>query len=394
LIPFPVGDENPTSRPAFVNLGLIAVNGALFLWFNVVRGQGFFQMSGEDLQRWALLPGEPTAIRFLASMFLHGNLQHLLGNMWFLHIFGDNVEDKIGHGRYLLLYLAWGAIASAAFLAFGRPLGAIAGVPAEQIAAQWDRLPMVGASGAISGVMGAYLIFFPRARIRMVWWMILVIVPLSLPAIVVIGMYFFQDLVLAALNLGRPVMGGVAYAAHTGGMVAGILVALVAKPFLRGSSSTAWDRDTGFAGRDGGGAGDGGGAAAREWVRPPAGARAGLRDSIAGAVLDDRMDLALDLHREWVDAGRPDPLPPRIALEIGHELLRRGRVEEAADVYERFLAEHPASADGPDAAFRLGMIHARATGDLARARELLGLAAAKHPDPAARERARRELGSI
>ena len=225
MIPVPVGDENPTSRTPAVNLTLIALNGLAFVWFNVVRGQGFFHMNEEDLRAWALLPGDPTPVRFLASMFLHATPMHLLGNMWFLHLFGDNVEDKLGRGKYLLLYLGWGGLASLAFLFLGRPMGEIAGMPAGTAEAQWSRLPMVGASGAISGVMGAYLVFFPRARIRMIWW-ILVVLPFTLPAIVVILMYFFQDLVLAALSLGRPVTGGTAYAAHTGGMVAGIVAVL------------------------------------------------------------------------------------------------------------------------------------------------------------------------
>ena len=386
MLPVPVGDENPTSRTPAVNLAVIAVNGLAFLWFNVVRGHGFFEISEEDLHRWALLPGEPTPVRFLASMFLHATPWHLLGNMWFLHIFGDNVEDKFGHVPYLLLYLGWGVAASLAFLAFGRPFGEIAGMPPEEVALRWARLPMVGASGAISGVMGTYLVFFPRARIRMIWWLILVIVPLALPAVAVIGMYFVQDLVLAAWNVGRPVTGGVAYAAHTGGMVAGILVGLLAKPFLRRSAATPWDRDTGFA--PGGG---GGGAPGTAWERPRTLPPTDLADQIAGAVLDDRMDLALELHGRWAESSPRGPLPPRIALEIGHELLRRGRVQEAADAYARFLGDHPRAADVPEALFRLGLIHARATGDLRAARDLLARVVAEHPDPATRASARREL---
>jgi hypothetical protein len=244
--------------------------------------------------------------------------------------------------------------------------------------------------------MGAYLVFFPRARIRMVWWMIVFIVPLSLPAIAVIGMYFIQDLALAAWNMGRPLTGGVAYAAHTGGMVAGIVVALVAKPFLRKGAGTPWDRDTGFSERAEaeGAAGGGEGVAPATWGLRRALPEDDLRDQIAGAVLDDRMDLALDLHERWAAVAPRLPLPARIALEIGHELMRRGRVEEAAVAYARFLEDHGKADDAPEAHFRLGLIHARATGDLAAAREHLRRAAADHADAATRASAARELAQL
>ena len=395
MIPVPVGDENPTSRTPAVNLALIAANGIAFLWFNVVRGHGFFELSEEDLRRWALLPGDPSPIRFLASMFLHATPMHLLGNMWFLHLFGDNVEDKLGRGKYLLLYLGWGVLASLAFLQFGKPVGQIAGMSPDEVARKWSLLPMVGASGAISGVMGAYLVFFPRARIRMIWW-ILVVLPFTLPAVVVILMYFFQDLVLAALSLGRPVTGGTAYAAHTGGMVAGILAGLVCKPFLRRGRGSAWDRDTGFSNgplpATGAGAPDPG--VDDAFGPPPVLPGADLRTQIVGAVYDRRMDLALELHDRWSADPGAEPLPPRVALEIAHEALRRGRVDDAAAGYAAFLERHPSSSDALEARFRLGLIHARATGDTAAARELLRQVATSHPDPATRARARKELDAL
>ena len=110
MLPIPIGDENPTSRRPVVNLTLIALNGAVFLALNVARGQGFFELSEPDLRRWGLLPGDPAPERFLTSMFVHAGPAHLIGNMWFLHIFGDNVEDKLGRWKYLLFYLGWDAL--------------------------------------------------------------------------------------------------------------------------------------------------------------------------------------------------------------------------------------------------------------------------------------------
>jgi membrane associated rhomboid family serine protease len=376
VLPIPIGDENPTRRRAYVNFSLIALNGLFFVWFNVVRGEGFLQLTLEDGRRWGLLPGHPTPVSFLTAMFLHGSPWHLLGNMWFLHLFGDNVEDKLGRAAYLVLYLGWGCLASGAFLLF----------------AGGGSAPLVGASGAISGVMGAYVVFFPRARIRMIWWLLVFILPFALPAIAVVGMYLLQDVFLGLLGAGR--MDNVAHAAHIGGMLTGIATALVLKPWLRrGSEMTAWDRDTGFA--------PGGGL-----FGPRAGAGAGprpsyevprtfplpdLRDQLVGAVLDGRMDLALELHRQWRERPRAEALPPGVDLEIAHEVLRRGRIDDAEAMYRAFLKAHPSGDGAAEARFRLGLICARARGELGEARELLRRAAGEHPDPETRDFARREL---
>ncbi len=382
----PVGDENPTSRRPVVNLSLIALNGLVFLWLNVVRGEGFFDPTLEDSRLWGLLPGDPSPSRFLTSLFVHAGPMHLIGNMWFLHIFGDNVEDKLGRVKYVLLYVAWGLAASAAFLLFARPGS---GASPEALQA-WMERPLVGASGSISGVMGAYLVLFPRARIRMIVW-ILFIIPFTLPAVLVIGLYFLQDLFLGVYMGTRPEGGSIAYAAHTGGMVAGVLAGLVLKPWLRAPGAPdPWDRDTGFApGADAGEAGD------REpYEVPRTIPLPDLRDQLVGAVLDGRMDLALELHRRWMERPRGEALPPVVEMELAHEIFRRGRVEEAADAYLRYLADHPRGDDAAEAKFRLGLIHVRALGDRAKAREWLRQAADEHPDPETAAFARRELAKL
>jgi hypothetical protein len=392
----PIGDENPTARPPVVTYAIIALNGAAFLWFNLVRGEGFLGLSPEDVHRWGLLPGHPTPLRLVSSMFLHANLMHLLGNMWFLHIFGDNVEDKIGRGRFLALYLGWGLLASLCFLVFGKPFGALTGAARAEVEHAWQNLPLVGASGAISGVMGAYLVLFPRARVRLIW-PVLFIFTFHLPAAAVIGMYFLQDLLLGLFHAlgpasGYRALGGVAYAAHTGGMVAGILAGLILKPWIRRGASTAWDRDTGFVA---GGDGVPDGEVAEAWAGTPRTIpTADLRDQIVGAVLDGRMDLALDLYARWVAVPGAGPLPPAVEMEIAHEIFRRGHVEAAEAAYLRYLDAHPHGGDAAEAKFRLGLIHARALGDRARARAWLVQAAAEHPDPETAAFARRELARL
>jgi hypothetical protein len=178
-------------------------------------------MLGSELRtyiyEWGLVPARLTlALRFgeepligpgltvLTSMFLHGGWLHLVGNMWYLWIFGDNIEDRLGHARFLVFYLLAGVVAAMLHYAFN---------PA-------SRLPTVGASGAIAGVLGAYVVAFPRARI-------ITLVPffpffqvLALPAILVLGLWFVMQFFSGALSLGYG-GGGVAWWAHIGGFAFG-----------------------------------------------------------------------------------------------------------------------------------------------------------------------------
>jgi membrane associated rhomboid family serine protease len=393
VVPIPIGDENPTSRRPAVNLTLIALNGLVFLWLNVVRGEGGFEPTEHDIRAWGLVPGDPEPSRVLTSLFVHAGPLHLIGNMWFLHIFGDNVEDKLGRGRYLMLYLGWGIAATLAFLLFGKPGGTAGTQAAAEALQRWREVPLVGASGAISGVMGAYLVFFPRARIRMIVFLLFFIYPFVVPALLVIGLYFLQDLLLGVWMGTRPGGGGgVAYAAHTGGMVAGVIAGLALKSRLRKTDGeSAWDRDTGFA--PGGPVFDDGDGAA-PYDGPRSIPLPDLRDQLVGAVLDGRMDLALDLHGQWMSRPRGELLPPVVEMELAHELFRRGRVEDAAAAYLRYLDDHPRGPDAAEAKFRLGMIHVRALGDRDRAREWLRQAAAEHRDPETVAFARRELDKL
>jgi len=211
----PIGDDNPTRRFPFINTSLIVLNIAVFLW------QLSLGDNGEAvLYQMALIPVNVTrgldlgdAGAFLTSMFMHAGLAHLLGNMLYLWIFGDNVEDVLGHGRYLLFYLAGGAAASAAHIAL-YPLSDI---------------PTVGASGAIAATLGAYLLLFPHRKV-------LTIIPFGfflqvarVPAILVLGMWFLLQLFEGVLSLGMTQLGGVAFWAHIGGFVFGMLIG----PLLR-----------------------------------------------------------------------------------------------------------------------------------------------------------------
>lgn len=216
----PIKDDAPRYSFPFITLLLIAVNTAIFLYqvtLGPKLGQRFVLEYGVIPARIdaafaghaALVPAiEP----LFTSMFLHAGWLHLIGNMWFLWIFGDNVEDALGHLNYLLFYLLCG----------------IASGITHTIANSGSHMPALGASGAIAGVMGAYLIFFPRARVLTFVFIFFV----WLPAVIILVYWFLIQFFSGVGSLGVPNAGGVAWWAHIGGFALGALIALqVHKPY-------------------------------------------------------------------------------------------------------------------------------------------------------------------
>ena len=215
---FPLKDDQPSYSTPFVNWFLIALNILVFFyqWTLGPRGnEALVQVYGEvPAHLAAFLAGSPryslpaVIVPFFTSMFLHGNWLHVLGNMWFLYIFGDNVEDYLGHFKYLVFYLLAGLLAMTTQVAIG----------------PHSNVPTVGASGAIAGVLGAYFLLYPRARV-LTWFFIFVI---YLPAWVVLGewiviQFFNGAATLSLAQAGRDV-GGIAFWAHIGGFVAGMVM--------------------------------------------------------------------------------------------------------------------------------------------------------------------------
>lgn len=242
----PIRDLNPTRRKPYVTWALIAINVAVFFLvqpraftgldvdptdnqtqnrflyehalvpcelshLHVLTPSEVAECSGDARvvpSDTAFYPGKSVYLSLLASLFFHANLIHLLGNMWFLWIFGDNVEDDLGPIRYLTFYLVCGVLASLAHVfstfAFG-------GNP---------YIPSLGASGAISGVLGGYIVLHPYLRVRIIIGRMLT----EVPAIVAIGLWFVFQLVESLGVLGGMQIGGVAYAAHIGGFIAGMVL--------------------------------------------------------------------------------------------------------------------------------------------------------------------------
>jgi membrane associated rhomboid family serine protease len=215
----PLRDENPSSTVPAVTRILIAINVAVFV-YEIVLGP----LLRPFMMEWGLVPGRLTlALRFgeepwlgpgvtlLSSMFLHGGWMHLIGNMWYLWIFGDNVEDRFGHAGYLVFYLGAGVVAALVQYATN-PLSS---------------LPTVGASGAIAGVLGAYAMAFPRARIITLVPLFAFIQVMRLPALLVLGVWFVIQFFSGTLALASALGGGIAFWAHIGGFAFGALAMLV-----------------------------------------------------------------------------------------------------------------------------------------------------------------------
>lgn len=225
---FPLRDHNPSERTPYVLYALIALNVAAFLLQLPHSGSERAMLA--FWRDWALIPaavvqgGEVRGI--LTSMFLHAGLMHLAGNMLFLWIFGDNLEDQLGHLGFLLFYLAAGIAAAIAHIA----------------AAPGSMVPTVGASGAIGGVMGGYLLLFPRARVDILLIFVIFFRVISIPAWVMLGIWFGLQ-VLSGYSTPTE-GGGVAYWAHAGGFLAGMALALPA--WLRRGATGYWQRNAGL----------------------------------------------------------------------------------------------------------------------------------------------------
>jgi membrane associated rhomboid family serine protease len=204
----PLRDSVPSYSRPVVTIGLIVVNVMVFL----------LQVSLDDyslnyfIARYGIVPDAAhfRLSSMVTSMFLHGGWMHLIGNMWFLWIFGDNVEDLLGHGRFLVFYLACGLLAAAVHVMFN-----------------WDsRVPTIGASGAIAGVMGAYARKFPHSKILTLVPIFFFLTTIEVPAVLMLVYWFVIQLFsgIGSVGYSHVSQGGVAWFAHVGGFVAGMLL--------------------------------------------------------------------------------------------------------------------------------------------------------------------------
>jgi len=207
---FPYKDDNPRILFPFVTYTIIGINSLVFIYQYLILPP---ESLGHIISTYALTPAAPSVITVFTSMFMHGGLMHIIFNMWFLWIFGDNIESVLGHKRYVLFYLLCGVGAALAQIQINTG----------------SQIPMVGASGAIAGVLGAYLIRFLRATVHVLVILIIFITFIRVPAMVVIGIWFLSNLTAGLGTLGIEETGGTAWFAHLGGFVSGVVLNQVFK---------------------------------------------------------------------------------------------------------------------------------------------------------------------
>lgn len=194
---FPYKDENVAKTKPYITYALIAINVAIFLW-SLTNYESIIDAFG-------FKPSEFLLVTLFTSMFLHGGLDHIFGNMWYLWIFGDNVEDKLGKAKYIIFYI----------------LSGIAATLTHYFTNLGSDIPTIGASGAISGVLGAYLAFFPKVRVHVFSWYYSGTVPASY----MLGFWFLIQLIFGTASFVGGRGSGIAFWAHVGGFVFGYVIA-------------------------------------------------------------------------------------------------------------------------------------------------------------------------
>ena len=227
----PLSDHNPSRTTPFVNYLLIAANIFVFFWelsLGPAIERDLFLVSFVPARFWAAPFYLPNLIRILISMFLHGGWLHLGGNMLYLWIFGDNIEDRLGHFKYVIFYLLCGLIATMTHAVMNAE----------------SRLPSIGASGAIAGVLGAYILLFPKAQVTTLIPIFVFITIREIPAVLVLGLWFVLQLFVGVASIGPQAAnaGGVAVFAHIGGFIAGMLLVVVMGGYRRPRQTTTFDR--------------------------------------------------------------------------------------------------------------------------------------------------------
>ncbi len=205
---FPISDSMPSRRFPFINIAIIIVTAYVFYQQIVASSQEAF------IRQYALIPtsvdiNNPyTLLPFVTAIFLHGGFLHILSNMWFLWVFGDNVEGHIGWTAYFLLYF----------------LAGITGNVAQYLLMPGSSIPMLGASGAVAGILGAYFTLFPHAKIKTLFPIFIFLTVINVPAYFMLGYWFFLQVFSGAATLPfGSETGGIAFFAHVGGFIAGVL---------------------------------------------------------------------------------------------------------------------------------------------------------------------------
>jgi len=361
----PIGDENYGDKKPILNYILIGLNVAVYVFVTLPASVDSY--NGVVLA-YGLDPGKKSLLTFITSMFLHGGIFHLIGNMLFLYIFGDNIERKLGHVGYFFFYMGTGIVAGLAFAVTGE-----------------EGRPAIGASGAVSGVLGAYIFFFKNNRIKVFYWFFFFIGTFHIKAFWGLGIWIAKDVLMAMAEQGNSVGTGVAYMAHIGGFAAGLLTAValhmlkITKPGEGGAASrhVGWEHVTGQDWRGRSTSWKPGHRAPRREPRPASSIPVKMRSpessvsEITGLVdSEDFMALAAACRKARFYFG-PGALPLELEEKIARRALAEGRFLIAADSFSALVKKHGTSPNLGYFHAMLGIIHADHLDNFALARQHL-----------------------
>jgi membrane associated rhomboid family serine protease len=390
----PLGDDSLNRRSPVVNSGIVLVNVVVFAAVNVFDSEA---SAWKIIKTHGLVPASIEPLQFLTSIFLHGGWMHLIGNMWFLWVFGPAIENRLGHLGYGVFYLLAGIGASGVYL----------------LLTPKTMIPCIGASGAIFGVVGAYALLYPRNQVRMLYWLGWFFAgTFHVSAMWIVGFWLVEQVFLWYLMseiLGGG-LGGVAYAAHVGGLLALGVRMWVPEPSLAlgppGASSY---------GQGGGAWGTGPYAppdpallqptmtaepatatlavptdssrGSAQELTPPA-------DEVAKALLTGDLDHALVLYRQHAVGHPGSPLAASTQVAVAHALFEKAEFSEALEAYRLYLGRHRREPDAPHAKFRAAAVLSRKLDCFEEASRLLLEVVMEHGDPEVVDLAREELARI
>ena len=386
----PIRTDSRLHQTPYMNWALIAANVIVFVVFqNLTQAHGRFSTTGEEVNnftlRFELSPDEPHLSAFIGYAFLHANFWHLFGNMLFLYIFGNNVNDKMGHLAYLAFYLAGGVFAGVSYV-----LLEPSGTPA-----------VIGASGAVAAITGAYLVLFPRSHITIFYFWYL-FGTYELPSIWFILFFFLKDVVFQFAF-----QDNVAHLAHVGGTVFGfticvVMLALRLLPrdqFDLVAVIKQWNRRRQY--RDMVSKGYNPfeyGSRGKPGPPPPPDPRQEqimtLRASILEAVARHDLPTAAHLYLELKQLDPQQVLPKQAQLDIANQLAGQQLFAPAADAYEAYLRVYPKADQIEQIELMLGLIYSRYLSQYDRAKQYLDRAMLRLHEPQALEMAREELSRI
>lgn len=381
---FPIGTDRRLKHRPYVNITLIVVNVAvsLFVWYRYGSPRTDTPVIGEYL----LLPWRPELYQFFTYQFLHADWEHLIFNMWFLFIFGNALEDRLGSIGYLAFYLAGGVFAGVGY-------------------ALTQDVAMLGASGAIAAVTGAFLALFPATRIHLLIW-VLVIFTFEVPAVLMIGFSIGKDLLFQVLAASGREVGNVAYLAHLSGNLFGFVVGttllltriLPREPYDIVAMLDRWNRRRQMRSvtRQGGSPWMGGapGTATAGPTNPTEQRIMQMRAAISSALEQEDPGRALDTFERLI-ADHPDQVLARdVQLDLANHAMGQQRYGVAASAYENFLASFPHDGRTEEVHLLLGVIYGRYLDEPERARPHLKAALKAMLDPDRKRMAQELLASL